>query len=90
MTMAEFVDKYRRDHQHPVNKATHTVGIPLVVVSLPIFFFNWKLALTLFIVGWILQFIGHAFEGKKPSFMSNPVYLFIGPVWWIKKILKRR
>ncbi|MFC0190273.1 Mpo1-like protein [Fictibacillus aquaticus] len=82
-----FIEKYKEDHQHPINKATHAVGIPMIIVSLPLFFFNWKIALALFIGGWILQFIGHMFEGKKPSFLSNPVYLLVAPVWYAKNIL---
>ncbi len=81
-----FIEEYKKTHTHPMNKATHAVGIPMIVISLPLFFFQWKLALTLFIVGWILQFIGHAFEGKAPAFFKNPIYLLIGPIWWVKKV----
>ena len=82
-----FLEKYRRDHTHPMNKATHAVGIPMIVISLPIVLFNWRLAAALFVVGWIFQFIGHAFEGNKPSFFANPVYLVIGPLWTIRRVL---
>ncbi|HKY63324.1 MAG TPA: DUF962 domain-containing protein [bacterium] len=64
----------------------HAIGIPMIVVSLPCFFFNWKVALILFVVGWIFQFVGHAVEGKPPAFFSNPVYLLVGPMWLVKKI----
>lgn len=82
-----YLENYKKTHQHPVNKALHTIGIPTIVISLPLFFFNWKWALGLFVFGWILQFIGHAFEGKPPAFFSNPVYLFTGVFWWAKKVL---
>ena len=82
-----FIEKYKRDHQHPVNKLLHSFGIPMIVVSIPLVFYNWKIALALFVVGWILQFVGHWFEGVKPSFLSNPVFLIVGPVWWVKKML---
>ncbi|SDN31319.1 Protein of unknown function [Fictibacillus solisalsi] len=87
MANQSFIEKYKEDHQHPINKLTHSIGIPMIVVSLPLFFWRWKLALALFIVGWILQFIGHLFEGKKPSFLKNPVYLLVGPVWYARNIL---
>ncbi|MDM5336681.1 DUF962 domain-containing protein [Fictibacillus enclensis] len=87
MSNPSFIEKYKEDHQHPINKLTHSIGIPLIVVSLPLFFWRWKLALALFIVGWILQFIGHLFEGKKPSFLKHPVYLLVGPVWYVRNIL---
>ena len=50
-------------------------------------FFNFRLALILFVIGWILQFIGHAIEGKPPAFFKNPIYLLVGPIWWLKKFL---
>ncbi|MCS1351043.1 DUF962 domain-containing protein [Mechercharimyces sp. CAU 1602] len=85
MDLSSLLEKYREDHQHPINKLTHAIGIPMIVISLPWFFFQWKVALILFVLGWVLQFIGHAFEGKKPSFFSNPLFLFAGVLWWIKK-----
>lgn len=77
-----FIENYKAKHQHPLNKLTHSIGIPLIVISLPLFFFHWRWALGLFVVGWILQFIGHAFEGNQPAFFRNPVYLLVGP-WWL-------
>lgn len=40
-----------------------------------------KLNLTIFVVSWILQFIGHKIEGRKPSLFNDLVFLLIGPVW---------
>lgn len=84
----ELIENYRRSHSHPFNHVMHAIGIPMIVLSLPCFFFNWKLALGLFVVGWIFQFIGHAVEGKPPAFFSNPAYLLIGPIWLLKKFKK--
>jgi len=84
-----YLAKYREDHQHPVNKALHTVGIPMIVASLPLMPFNPLLGASLFVFGWILQFVGHAFEGKAPSFFSDPRFLLIGPMWFVKKITGR-
>jgi uncharacterized membrane protein YGL010W len=77
-----FIENYKAKHQHPVNKLTHTIGIPMIVLSLPLFLFNWRWALGLFVVGWILQFVGHAVEGNQPAFFKNPMYLLVGP-WWL-------
>ena len=77
-----FVENYKAKHQHPLNKLTHSIGIPLIVISLPLFLFNWRWALALFVLGWILQFIGHAVEGNQPAFFRNPMYLLVGP-WWL-------
>ncbi|PPE66950.1 DUF962 domain-containing protein [Caldimonas caldifontis] len=35
----------------------------------------------LFVVGWILQFIGHYFEGRKPAFVDDLMGLIIGPLF---------
>jgi uncharacterized membrane protein YGL010W len=83
------MEKYRQDHQHPVNRALHTVGIPTIVISIPLLLVNPPLAIGLFVFGWILQFIGHAFEGKAPSFFSDPKYLLVGPMWFWKKLSGR-
>jgi uncharacterized membrane protein YGL010W len=34
-----------------------------------------------FVVGWVLQFIGHFFEGKKPAFVDDIMGLIIGPLF---------
>jgi uncharacterized membrane protein YGL010W len=49
----------------------------------------WKFSLVLFVVMWILQFIGHHIEGKKPSFFKDLQFLLVGPAWWWVHWLKR-
>ncbi|OYV33831.1 MAG: hypothetical protein B7Z80_22935 [Rhodospirillales bacterium 20-64-7] len=46
-------------------------------------------ALVIFVVAWIGQFIGHYYEGAKPSFLEDLQYLMIGPLFVIS-ILKRK
>ena len=41
------------------------------------------ISLSVFIFSWILQFIGHKIEGKKPSFLKDIQFLLIGPAWLI-------
>lgn len=83
-----FLERYKEDHTHPINHVTHAIGIPMIVVSVVVFFFNWKWGAGLFVVGWVLQFIGHMFEGKMPSFFKNPIFLLVGPLWWVQKTVK--
>jgi uncharacterized membrane protein YGL010W len=45
-------------------------------------------AAVIFVVAWIGQFIGHAYEGAKPSFFEDVQYLMIGPLYVIA-VLKR-
>ena len=47
------------------------------------------LALGVFIVAWIGQFIGHVLEGRRPSFFTDLAYLLIGPAWLMDKLLHR-
>ncbi|MFM1988967.1 MAG: hypothetical protein RJA99_1924 [Pseudomonadota bacterium] len=35
----------------------------------------------LFVAGWIVQFVGHAFEGRKPAFLDDVVGLLVGPLF---------
>ncbi len=39
------------------------------------------LAVLLFVVGWIIQFIGHKYEGMKPAFTDDIIGLVIGPLF---------
>jgi len=41
----------------------------------------WQAALVIFAVAWICQFIGHAIEGRRPSFFKDVQFLLIGPAW---------
>jgi uncharacterized membrane protein YGL010W len=34
-----------------------------------------------FVVGWVIQFIGHWYEGKKPAFVDDVVGLLVGPMF---------
>ena len=81
----DFIANYKAKHQHPMNRLLHSIGIPMITVSWPLFFFNWRWALGLFIVGWICQFVGHAIEGNQPAFFKNPIYLLVGPVWFVRR-----
>ena len=47
------------------------------------------LAVGVFVVAWIGQFIGHKFEGRRPSFLTDLSYLLIGPAWLMAKLLRR-
>lgn len=47
------------------------------------------LAIAVFAVAWIGQFVGHLFEGKRPSFLTDLAYLLVGPAWLMDKLLNR-
>ena len=91
----EWIAQYGSSHQHPVNRFCHTLGIPLIALSLPLFVVAllvhgfWPVPLALFVVGWSFQFVGHAFEGKPPEFFHDWRFLLVGLRWWAAKMRGR-
>ncbi|OYU49002.1 MAG: DUF962 family protein [Rhizobiales bacterium PAR1] len=91
-TWEEWIAQYATSHQHPANRFFHTLGIPMIAVSIPLFvlayfvpgFWIWPAAL--FVVCWVFQFIGHIFEGKPPEFFKDWRFLFVGLRWWFAKM----
>ena len=49
----------------------------------------WLTSLSIFVVAWIGQFIGHAVEGKRPSFFKDVQFLLIGPLWLLAAAYRR-
>jgi uncharacterized membrane protein YGL010W len=88
----DWIAQYSASHQNPINRLCHTIGIPLIVLSLAFFVVTiflhhiWPIAVALFVVGWIFQFVGHAFEGKPPEFLSDWRFLLVGTRWWAAKM----
>jgi uncharacterized membrane protein YGL010W len=137
-TLEEQMGTYAAYHQDARNKATHFVGVPMIVISLFIplawlkfsagpfvitgallfaaailvyyVFLDPLLALgttvftvlfvlaadwlarqgalvgwsafgVLFVGGWILQLVGHVFEGRKPALADNLFQIFIAPIF---------
>jgi uncharacterized membrane protein YGL010W len=137
-TLEEQMSFYAAYHQDARNKATHFVGVPMIIVSLFIplawlrfeiggwpltgamvfaavvltyyFFLDVPLAIAtsvatiafllgadwiarqgllagwtafgvLFVGGWIIQLVGHAFEGRKPALADNLFQIFIAPIF---------
>ncbi|HYD55302.1 MAG TPA: Mpo1-like protein [Burkholderiales bacterium] len=137
-TLEDQMSFYAAYHQDARNKATHFVGVPMIIVSLLIplawlrvdiggfaitgamvfvavvlayyFFLDVPLALAtaaftiaflvaadwiarqgalagwtgfavLFVGGWIIQLVGHAFEGRKPALADNLFQIFIAPIF---------
>ena len=44
---------------------------------------------AIFVGAWILQFIGHKIEGKKPSFFEDIQYLWVGPLFVLSKLFNK-
>lgn len=75
------------------------IGLAIVVASIPLLFaanaiaghvsvlWLWIIAVGLFVLGWVLQIIGHQlFEGNRPSLLDNPVQMLISPMYIFAKL----
>jgi hypothetical protein len=55
-------------HQHRFNRAIHCLGIPLALLAAPVLLLalptQWYWAALAFVVGYVLQWIGHLVEGN--------------------------
>ena len=133
-TLEDQMSTYAAYHQDARNKATHFVGVPVIVLSLMIplswlrfeaisaamvvaaILLAYYLALDLwlglamcavmgallrlgqmiagqgalagwawfgglFVGGWVLQLVGHVFEGRKPALADNLFQIFVAPIF---------
>ncbi|MEP7154987.1 MAG: Mpo1-like protein [Betaproteobacteria bacterium] len=44
------------------------------------------IAAVVFIVGWVIQFVGHKYEGMKPAFLDDIMGLLIGPLFVMTEV----
>lgn len=40
----------------------------------------------MFVVGWVVQFVGHYYEGKKPAFVDDVSGLIVGPLFVVAEL----
>ena len=78
-------------------KASRSLGIGMLAMFVAMSWLTWWMywalgartllfvAVAVFVVAWIAQFIGHKIEGRKPSFLTDVTYLLIGPAWVLAK-----
>jgi uncharacterized membrane protein YGL010W len=132
--LEEQMSLYAAYHQDGRNKATHFIGVPVIVLSLMIplawlridavsaamaitavlvayylvldvwlglamlvvmgallalgqwiadqgAMAGWIWFGVLFVGGWILQLVGHVFEGRKPALADNLFQIFVAPIF---------
>jgi len=130
----EQMSTYAAYHQDPRNKATHFIGVPVIVLSLfiPLAWLRfgdismamvlaavliayylvldvplglamlvvfaalawlgeqiamqgavagWSWFAVLFVGGWILQLVGHVYEGRRPALADNLFQIFVAPIF---------
>jgi uncharacterized membrane protein YGL010W len=77
--------------------ASLTIGIVVTFIGLLLIVHGlaslpwplWITSLGVFAVAWIGQFVGHALEGKRPSFFRDVQFLLIGPLWLLAAAYRR-
>jgi len=91
----DWIAQYALSHQNSVNRLCHTLGIPLIAISIPLLLIAlfvrgfWPVPVAMFLLGWALQFIGHFVEGKPPEFLKDWRFLLVGLRWWFAKLRGR-
>lgn len=48
----------------------------------------WQMAIVVFVIAWIFQFIGHKIEGRRPAFYDDVRFLAIGPGWVLARLYR--
>ena len=57
----------------------------LAVAALPAA--TWLIAgLGTFVAGWVIQFVGHWFEGRKPAFLDDLSGLIVAPLFLVAEV----
>lgn len=75
-----FLDNYLPRHRNRINQALHLVGVPLSFLVAPVAAIAgaaWYWHAGCFVIGYLLQFAGHAVEGNDA-----------GEVVFVKKMLR--
>jgi len=47
----------------------------------------WAWGLGSFAVGWVIQFVGHVYEGRKPAFVDDLTGLIVAPLFVLLELL---
>ena len=63
---------------------TVILGVKVAALSTTLWL-TWGIGL--FVVGWLFQFIGHYFEGRKPAFVDDIMGLAIGPLFVVAEVV---
>jgi hypothetical protein len=55
---------WRLRHHLPFNFWIHLIGIPMALTGVVLLFWDWRWGLAAFVLGYLLQWIGHLAEGN--------------------------
>ena len=65
--------------------AASVLCISIEASPLPLF----AVSLTVFVLAWAGQFIGHGIEGKKPAFTEDIQFLLVSPAWLLDALYRK-
>lgn len=81
---------YLRQGQRPLALVTLALIGALLMLSHPLAqapLATWlSVALGSFVVGWVFQFVGHYWEGRKPAFVDDLRGLLVGPMFVVAEV----
>ena len=75
------------------------VGLVLILFLMPLVVFAehlateaapmtaWTVVAVFFIGGWVLQLLGHVYEGRRPALVENVFQIFIAPMFLVAELL---
>lgn len=80
---------YLAEHRHAANRATHFVGIPILLVTpfVALALLDWRWLVGGQIVGWAFQLAGHRIEGNRPALLKRPISFVVGPLMVLVEML---
>lgn len=63
--LRRIIKNWRQRHRHPFNFYIHLIGIPMAVFGVGLLCFaEWQWGLICFVLGYVLQWVGHLVEGN--------------------------
>lgn len=78
--------------------AVPVMGVVATVVHIPLLWLAhdiamgeghsvWLITAACFVGGWVIQFIGHVFEGRRPALFDNLIQVFMAPGFLVAEAL---
>jgi uncharacterized membrane protein YGL010W len=79
---------YKSQHTGKGVRTSHLVGIPTILLSLPLLVAKPRVGASMFVGGWAVQLVGHRFfEHNMPSLRAGPItYQLAGVSHWCEEI----
>lgn len=47
---------------------------------------GWSVFVVCFVGGWVLQLVGHVFEGRRPALVDNLWQVFVAPIFLMAEV----